>query len=191
MMNPGRVESKKADILIVDDIPDNLNTLSRTLESFGYNVIAAPGGELALQIAAKTPPDLILLDIIMPGIDGYETCRRLKAEKSTAEIPVIFITAKDEVDSLVEGFLVGGVDYITKPFAENEVRVRVENHLKIHQLTQQLQKSNLTTGHIFRVPGTSVEKRNTPEFSNKARVARDGGRGRRSHTPSTLLGLRV
>ena len=142
MMNPGRVESKKADILIVDDIPDNLNTLSRTLESFGYNVIAAPGGELALQIAAKTPPDLILLDIIMPGIDGYETCRRLKAEKSTAEIPVIFITAKDEVESLVDGFSVGGVDYITKPFAENEVRVRVENHLKIHRLTQQLQKSN-------------------------------------------------
>ena len=142
MMNPGRVESKKADILIVDDIPDNLNTLSRTLESFGYNVIAAPGGELALQIAAKTPPDLILLDIIMPGIDGYETCRRLKAEKSTAEIPVIFITAKDEVDSLVEGFLVGGVDYITKRFAENEVRVRVLNHIKIHQLTQQLIQSN-------------------------------------------------
>jgi DNA-binding NtrC family response regulator len=91
MMNPSYVESKKADILIVDDIPENLNALSRTLESFGYNVIAAPGGELALTIATKTPPDLILLDIMMPGIDGYETCRRLKAGPETAEIPLLAV----------------------------------------------------------------------------------------------------
>ena len=141
-MNKDLVDAIKADILIVDDIPDNLNLLRQTLESFGYNVIAAPSGEIALQIAADSPPDLVLLDIIMPGLNGFETCRRLKAEKATAGMPVIFITAKDETESLVEGFQVGGVDYITKPFKEDEVRARVETHLKISQLTKQVLEKN-------------------------------------------------
>jgi len=113
------VNAKNAKILIVDDIPHNLNLLSQNLESQGYRVVAAPSGVVALQIVERTQPDLILLDIIMPEIDGFETCRKLKANPATAEIPVIFITAKDkdEIDSLVEGFLVGGVDYITKPFS--------------------------------------------------------------------------
>ncbi len=97
---------------------------------------------VALQIVEQTQPDLILLDIMMPEMDGFETCRRLKANPAAAHIPVIFITARDEMESLVEGFLVGGVDYITKPFSEQEVRVRVQNHLKIHRLTQQLIDQN-------------------------------------------------
>jgi DNA-binding NtrC family response regulator len=142
-MNKNLVDSIKADILIVDDIPENLDLLCQTLESFGYNVIAVPNGEMALKIAARTPPpDLILLDIIMPEMDGFETCRRLKSDKRLSDIPVIFITAKDEPESLVEVFRVGGVDYITKPFENEEVLVRVQTHLKIHHLTQELLKKN-------------------------------------------------
>jgi len=141
-MNKELITPIKADILIVDDIPENLNLLCQTLESFGHNVIAVPNGEMALKIAARTPPDLILLDIMMPEMDGFETCRRLKADKRLSDIPVIFITAKDETESLVEGFRVGGVDYITKPFDNEEVLVRVRTHLKIHHLTQELLKKN-------------------------------------------------
>jgi serine phosphatase RsbU (regulator of sigma subunit) len=133
--------NKKADILIVDDIPANLNLLCQALEPEGYNVIAAPSGEVALKIAVPTPPDLILLDIMMPGIDGFETCRRLKADATTADIPVIFITAKDEITSIVEGFQVGGVDYITKPFGYEEVRARVKTHLTIKQLQDSLREA--------------------------------------------------
>ena len=115
------IDAKNAKILIVDDFPANLNLLGQTLESAGYKVVAVPSGTHALQIAARTEPDLILLDVMMPEMDGFETCRRLKANPSTAEIPVIFITAKDEIESLIEGFEVGGVDYITKPFNEKEV----------------------------------------------------------------------
>ena len=140
MRNPVNVRNAK--ILIVDDIPHNLNLLSQNLESQGYRVVAVPSGVVALQVVEQTQPDLILLDIVMPEMDGFETCRRLKANPATAHIPVIFITARDEMESLVEGFLVGGVDYITKPFSEQEVRVRVQNHLKIHRLTQQLTDQN-------------------------------------------------
>jgi DNA-binding response OmpR family regulator len=163
-----------ADVLIVDDNPDNLNTLSRTLESFGYNVIAAPGEELALQIATDTPPDLILLDIVMPGIDGYEICRRLKKNPATAEIPVIFITAKGEIDSLVEGFTVGGIDYITKPFKEEEVKARVETHLKIHQLTAELLTKN------DELVGANEQLRQEIATHEQAEEARDRADGRLS-----------
>jgi len=102
--------SMSAKILIIDDIPANLNLLRKTLESFGLRVIAVPSGVHALEIVVRTQPDLILLDIMMPDMDGFETCRRLKANPETAEIPVIFITAKDEIESLIEGFDAGGVD---------------------------------------------------------------------------------
>ena len=137
-MNQNHLDKTNAKILIVDDRPDNLNLLRKNLESFGYLVVAVPSGVGALEIVERTQPNLILLDIIMPEMDGFETCRRLKANPATAEIPVIFITAKDEISSLIEGFEVGGVDYITKPFSSEEVRVRVANHLEIHRLTQEL-----------------------------------------------------
>ena len=141
-MDKDPIDVHRTRILIVDDIPSNLNLLRETLEREGYNIIAAPSGAVALELAARTQPALILLDIMMPEMDGFETCRRLKAEKSTVEIPVIFITAKDETESLVEGFSAGGVDYITKPFQDDEVLVRVRTHLTIHQLTQALRKKN-------------------------------------------------
>src|SRR5260221_12529174 len=131
-----------ARILIADDIPANLNLLSDALDPAGYNILAAASGEIAIKIARRTLPDLILLDIMMPGMDGYETCHQLKQDESTREIPVIFLTAKDETQSIVEGFRTGGVDYITKPFQADEVLIRIATHLKIHRLTQELRQKN-------------------------------------------------
>ena len=125
--------SANADILIVDDTPANLNVLSAILGKRGYRVRPAINGALALKAAQKAAPDLILLDVQMPGLGGYEVCRQLKADAQTRAIPVIFISALDDVLDKVEAFQVGGVDYITKPFQIEEVLVRVENQLALHQ----------------------------------------------------------
>lgn len=129
-------------ILIIDDTPANLDLLTAALEPRGYEIFAAPGGEAGLKIAAKALPDLILLDVVMPGRDGFAICRELKAEDATREIPVLFITAKQETASVVNGFRVGAVDYILKPFQADEVVGRVETHLKISRLTRELQRKN-------------------------------------------------
>ena len=135
--------TKRREILIVDDIPSNRELLQQTLEPQGYEIIAVPSGEIGLNIVQKARPDLILLDIIMAaGIDGFETCRRLKADPSTRDIPVIFITVRDDEASIEEGFEAGAVDYITKPFREKEVLLRIATHLQISQLTHSLQQQN-------------------------------------------------
>ncbi|MCW6035102.1 EAL domain-containing protein [Spirulina subsalsa FACHB-351] len=136
-------ESRKANILIVDDTPDNLRFLAQTLEIRGYEVQCALSGALALRAAKLEPPDLILLDIKMPGMDGYEVCQQFKRLKETQEIPVIFISALDEVLDKVKAFQVGGVDYITKPFQEEEVLVRIENHLMLQAAKQEISQLNL------------------------------------------------
>ncbi|NEO83760.1 MAG: diguanylate cyclase [Spirulina sp. SIO3F2] len=132
----------KGNILVVDDTPANLRLLSTILERSEYTVRQALSGELALQAAQTHIPDLILLDIGMPEMDGYEVCRRLQANKITCQIPIIFISAYDEVMDKVRGFKIGGVDYITKPFHWAEVIARVENQIKILRLSQQLQRKN-------------------------------------------------
>jgi DNA-binding NtrC family response regulator len=129
-------------ILIVDDTPANLDLLTAALEPRGYEVLAASGGEAGLRIAAKALPDLILLDVVMPGRDGFAICRELKAEDATREIPVLFITARQETADVLNGFRVGAVDYILKPFQAEEVVSRVETHLKIRRLTRELQERN-------------------------------------------------
>lgn len=129
-------------LLLVDDNPTNLNVLCELLETRGYNISIALSGRQALEIAAASPPDLVLLDVMMPEIDGYEVCRRLKANAATREIPVVFITAKDLEEGVVQGFEAGGVDYITKPFYEREVIARVETHLRVNQLSRQLAQQN-------------------------------------------------
>jgi sigma-B regulation protein RsbU (phosphoserine phosphatase) len=146
--------------------------LCQTLESEGYNIIAATSGESALQIAARSQPDLILLDIMMPGLDGFETCRRLKANKSLVDIPVIFITAKNETESLVEGFQVGGVDYITKPFQHEEVRVRVRTHLTIKQLQDSLREAKDELEKAYRQ--LEVDNARKTEELETARVIQQG-----------------
>lgn len=127
-------------ILIVDDNPTNLDVISEALINAGYKVAIATSGERALQQIERRLPDLILLDVMMPGIDGFETCKRLKANAKTSAIPVMFMTAVADVDNKVKGLKLGAVDYITKPFQEEEVLTRVKTHLQLHFLTQNLEQ---------------------------------------------------
>ncbi|MBT9316696.1 two-component system response regulator [Leptothoe spongobia] len=130
------------DILVVDDVPPNLDFLSTVLAQQGYKVRSAINGEVALKIAKAAQPDLILLDIKMPGMDGYEVCRLLKASPLTQEIPVIFLSALDETNDKVKAFGMGGVDYIPKPFQAEELLARVSNHLKLRAAQAEIQKLN-------------------------------------------------
>ncbi|MGL5924354.1 response regulator [Chroococcidiopsis sp.] len=130
-------------ILVVDDTPTNLEILFDFLTNYGFKILIAEDGESALQKAAYASPDLILLDILMPGIDGFETCSRLKASESTREIPVIFMTALSETADKVKGLQVGAVDYVTKPLQHEEVLARVQTHLRLRSLTKQLRAQNV------------------------------------------------
>lgn len=136
------METEKGNILIVDDTLESLQLLSTTLSEQGYKVRGAAKGKMAIRTAALSPPDLILLDIKMPEMNGYEVCEELKAEEKTSNIPVIFISALDEVIDKVRAFKVGGVDYITKPFQVEEVLARIEHQLMIRRLSRQLQAQN-------------------------------------------------
>ena len=139
MMNDLPLPAEPKDILIVDDMPDNLRLLSTMLTCYGYHVRKAINGQLALQGAEISPPDLILLDINMPKMNGYQVCEKLKLSEKTKDIPVIFISALDDVMEKVKAFEVGGVDYITKPFQIEEVLARVQNQLSLRLLQSQLQ----------------------------------------------------
>jgi two-component system, sensor histidine kinase and response regulator len=130
----------KGDILIVDDNHNNLLLLNFLLSKNGYKVQQATSGKIALEAAQTQPPDLILLDILMPNINGYEVCRQLKASEATSDIPVIFISALSDVFDKVKAFEVGGVDYITKPFQIQEILVRVENQLGMRHQQVMLQQ---------------------------------------------------
>lgn len=129
-------------ILVVDDTAHIQNLLSQMLATQGYEVQVAADGISALEAVEASPPDLILLDIMMPEIDGYEVCRRLKADPRTRDIPVIFISALGEMDDKVEAFAVGGVDYVTKPFQPKEVQARVRTHLALRALQKRLQAAS-------------------------------------------------
>jgi len=137
------VNAKQSVILVVDDTPANLEVLFDFLTNSGFKILVAEDGESAIQKAGYASPDLILLDIIMPGIDGFETCYRLKASESTQDIPVIFMTALSDTVDKVKGLQVGAVDYITKPLQHEEVLARVQTHLTLRNLTKQLQEQNL------------------------------------------------
>ncbi len=131
-----------ADILVVDDTPANLHLLSAILKQNGHRVRPVLSGAIALQAARNDPPELILLDINMPEMDGYEVCRTLKADAQLADIPVMFISANTEVMDKLKAFSVGGIDYITKPFQHQEVEARVETHLENRRLRLELQTYN-------------------------------------------------
>ncbi|HEY9668381.1 MAG TPA: adenylate/guanylate cyclase domain-containing protein, partial [Coleofasciculaceae cyanobacterium] len=141
-MSSHPTESHRGDILVVDDTPDNLRLLSTMLAEQGYNVRKAISGQMALMSAKTVLPDLILLDINMPGMNGYDVCTELKADAKTCEVPVIFISALDEVLDKVKAFDVGGIDYITKPFHTQEVLARIENQLRLRSLSLQLVEQN-------------------------------------------------
>lgn len=133
-----RLEGFKGEILAVDDAPASLSFLYEILSQQGYTVRTAPNGELALWTAARRPPDLILLDVRMPGMDGFEVCRRLKANPATASIPLIFLSAGTDIAEKVQGFRAGAVDYVGKPFASEEVLQRVDTHLSLARVTKEL-----------------------------------------------------
>lgn len=131
-----------ATILIVDDHPTNLQVLLDSLQNSGYRTLIARNGEGAIKQAAFANPDLILLDVMMPGIDGFEACRRIKADETTRDIPVIFMTALTDTVDKVKGFEAGGVDYITKPFDQVELLARLKAHLELRRYQKALQYSN-------------------------------------------------
>jgi two-component system sensor histidine kinase/response regulator len=132
----------KGSILVVDDTPANLKLLAELLKTRGYSVRPVPNGRLALSGAQAIPPDLILLDVRMPEMDGYEVCRQLKSNEATSAIPVIFISAMSDTTDKLKGFSVGGVDFITKPFHEREVLARVETHLALQKAQSALAEKN-------------------------------------------------
>ncbi len=138
----GAALHRHGDILVVEDTPASLILLTGLLSAAGYRVRQAPNGELALWSATAQPPELILLDVRMPGMDGYEVCRRLKAVAALQEVPVIFLSAYTDPDDKIKGFEAGGVDFISKPYQFEEVSARVNAHLKICRLQRKLAYQN-------------------------------------------------
>lgn len=129
-------------VLLVDDVPENLSLLIDTLRGAGFEIRVAESGERALKQIGHLVPDIILLDVMLPGIDGFETCRQLKRDPRWSEVPVLFVTALTEVSEKVRGFDAGGVDYLTKPFHPQEVLARVNAHLQLALLRRELARKN-------------------------------------------------
>lgn len=127
---PAALNGERPVVLIVDDTPENLALLSDTLQAAGYAVLVAPGGDAALKSLARATPDAVLMDAMMPGMDGFETCRRLKLDDRLAALPVIFMTALTESEHVIQGFRVGGVDYVTKPVKPDEICARIAAHVQ-------------------------------------------------------------
>jgi DNA-binding NtrC family response regulator len=129
-------------ILVVDDTPANLDLLTQTLEPRGYRILVAPDSATAISVAVRAKPDLVLLDVVLPDCDGYETCRRMHAHEALRETPVLFISARNETGSLIEAFRAGGIDYITKPIDPEEVIIRIETHLRVSRLAREIREKN-------------------------------------------------
>ncbi|MDJ0809375.1 MAG: response regulator [Desulfobacterales bacterium] len=162
----------KESILMVDDNATNLQVLSQTLSGRGYRLLVAKNGESALAVTAKTLPDLILLDIMMPGIDGFEVCRRLKADPAHHDIPVIFLSALGQTEDKVKGLKLGAVDYITKPFQPEEVIARVDTHLTLRCLQQQLEVANAELRDLNENLEQKVQERTRQLEEEHARLVR-------------------
>ena len=151
MNNDVNISAGISQILIVDDVPDNLKVLGNMLKMDGHKVRPVLNGMQALEAAATEKPDLILLDIMMPEMNGYEVARRLKANPDLADIPVIFISSLSDISDIVKAFNEGGVDYIIKPFRNEEVRARVTTHLELSRQKKQLQQLNNTKNKLFSI----------------------------------------
>lgn len=141
-MTAGNKDKKKPLILIVDDVTKNIQVVGSTLKDQGYRIAAANNGIKAIEIAQEVEPDLILLDVMMPELDGFETCKRLKSIENTKDIPIIFLTAKVEPEDIIKGFELGAVDYITKPFNLYELKARIKTHIELKVTKDQLIEKN-------------------------------------------------
>jgi len=161
--------SPKDTLLVVDDIPDNVRLLLKVLNEAGFKVLVAKDGKAGLEKAQFAKPDLILLDVMMPEMDGFEVCQHLRSDEATQEIPVIFMTALSDTVDKVKGFSLGAVDYITKPFQTAEVLARVTTHLKLRKLQRQL----LEELQIRKQYAVELEKRNTELNAFARTVAHD------------------
>jgi DNA-binding response OmpR family regulator len=165
-------------ILIIDDTPRNLDVLGHMLTKGNLNLSVSPNGEKALEIIEKNKPDLILLDVMMPGMNGYEVCEKLKQDETTKDIPIIFITALSETENIVMGFKVGGIDFIVKPFREEEVICRITSQLKLKKTQNELiqsrndliQSEKLYRSIVEKVPELifQLDKDRNITFSNHA-----------------------
>ncbi|MDM8550806.1 hybrid sensor histidine kinase/response regulator [Desulfobacterales bacterium HSG2] len=144
-------DDKSFNILIVDDAPANIQMVANILQKEGYRMAFARSGDAALTHTETTPFDLILLDIMMREMDGYEVCEKLKQNPKTKEIPVIFLTAKTDAESILKGFELGAVDYVTKPFNDSELLARVKTHLELREARQKLQELNATKDKFFSI----------------------------------------
>src|SRR5262245_46708411 len=156
-VQPGTQSATQATILVVDDTPSNISVLMEILRG-DYRVLAATSGEQALKVArGDSPPDLILLDVMMPEMSGHEVCERLKAESSTRKIPIIFVTAMNQVEDEAKGFALGAVDYITKPVSPPIVKARVKTHLALYDQNRELEKKvRERTAELHHTRQTSV-----------------------------------
>ena len=168
-MDDSTLQPVAPDIMLVDDSIDNLSLLTRILHRRGYNVRAYTSGAAALAAACTQPPDLILLDIMMPEMDGFMVCERLKSADITNQVPVIFLSALSQTEDKLRAFQVGGVDYITKPFHHEEVLVRVENHLRLMSLHRQLHQAN----QVLQDSNTALKTRNEELDAFAQTVAHD------------------
>ena len=143
------MQSTAKHILIVDDQMKNLELTANILQGEGFRISLAQHGEKALELLKSQTPDLILLDVMMPGLSGLETCRRIKQLPALKDIPVIFLTAKNQSEDLVEGFEAGGVDYIIKPFRKQELIVRVKNHIELADSRNRILQMNKTRDKLY------------------------------------------
>lgn len=155
--------TEQATLLIVDDVPENIRVLYEFLTAHDFKVLVAEDGENALEKALYASPNLILLDIIMPGMDGFDTCYQIKNNEKTKDIPIIFMTALSDTDDKVKGFKMGAVDYVTKPFQQEEILARINTHLTIRRLQKELQHQNAeldafghTVAHDLKSPLGSI-----------------------------------
>jgi len=183
------IDISGAKILIVDDKKENLELLTEILEAQGYDIAFAQDGLKALEIATLFLPDLILLDVMMPGIDGFETCQRMKLITDLRDIPVIFVTAKTDISDIVEGFKLGAIDYVTKPIRHEEIIVRVATHIKLRRLFTirddligQLRDKNLELKEVAIAKDKKIEE--TEKLSHLGELV-----GELTHELGTPLGI--
>ncbi|MEM7725937.1 MAG: response regulator [Cyanobacteria bacterium P01_A01_bin.45] len=186
--------SKSTRILLVDDNPTNLKVLSESIHGYGWKALMATDGESAIEQTEYAKPDLILLDVMMPGIDGFETCRRLKSNPITENIPVIFMTALSDTTDKVKGLEIGAVDYITKPFQQEEVIARLKLHLKLSHLTNTLeqkveQRTAELTKSIEQLKQTQLQLIQSEKMSTLGQLV--AGIGHEINNPIGFIGANI